>query len=108
MSVEYELEHDPWEGRLLDGRFRIRERTATNGMIRSCVGEHVELERSVTIKRLVVGDRRGRTVEETRTRFLPESAAYVCFPRRWNGLRWREGRGHTWAAYSGSDATSSE
>lgn len=74
MSVEYELEHDPWEGRLLDGRFRVRERTATNGMIRTYVGEHVELERSVTIKRLVVGDRRGRIVEETRARFLRESA----------------------------------
>ena len=108
MSVEYELEHDPWEGRLLDGRFRVRGRNATNGMICTYVGEHVALERSVTIKRLVVGDRRGRIVEETRTRFLRESGACVCFPRQWSGVRWRECRGHTRAAYSGSDATSSE
>jgi serine/threonine-protein kinase len=43
-------------------------------MIRTYVGDHVELERTVTIKRLVVGDRRGRMVEDTRARFLREAA----------------------------------
>ena len=74
MTAAHELDDDPWEGRLLEDRFRIRERTATNGMIRTYVGEHVELGRSVTIKRLVVGDRRGRAVEEARGRFLHEAA----------------------------------
>ena len=74
MSVESEHELDPWEGRLLGGRFRDGSQASTHGMIRSDVGDHVELERSVTIKRLVVGDRRGRVVEETRARFLREAA----------------------------------
>lgn len=70
-----ELEPDNWVGRTLGGRFRLRACTAVNGMLRTYVGDHVELERSVTVKRLHLGDRKGRVVDETRERFLREAAA---------------------------------
>ncbi len=65
---------DPRLGRLLAGRFRVRDCTAVNGMIRTYVGDHVALDRSVTIKCLEVGDRQGPIVDETRDRFLREAA----------------------------------
>lgn len=73
--LSHALEDDPWAGRVLDERFEIRRCTAVNGMLRTYVAHHRELGRSVTVKRLCVGDRTGSGLEETRTRFLAEAAA---------------------------------
>ena len=70
-----DLGSDAWVGRTLCGRFRVRACTAAVGMLRTYVADHVDLEHSVTIKRLWVGDRRGRRVQEARERFLREGAA---------------------------------
>jgi len=66
---------DPWIGRLIDGRFWLRDLAATNGMVRTYLAEQADVGRDVSVKLLITDNSSGPEVEAVRARFVREAAA---------------------------------